>query len=122
MARTQGENGKNAKLKEKQKWSHEKFVPQLGNARKLRGMRGIYFIDPEDKEKETVKNARKKFETPMASAMPCKIRKNNKNCGNGETNIVKSKLVCILEASESSRLCVGKSLPTHHEDHIAGKG
>ena len=65
--------GKNAKLKEKQKWSHEK--PQLDNARKLRG---IYLIDPEDKEfKETIKNARKKLETPMASAMPCKISKNN---------------------------------------------
>ena len=37
--------GKNAKLKEKQKWSHEKL--HLDNARKLRG---IYFIDPEDKE------------------------------------------------------------------------
>ena len=49
--------GKNAKLKEKQKWSHEKL--HLDNARKLRG---IYFIDPEDKEfKETIKNARKKI-------------------------------------------------------------
>ena len=48
--------GKNAKLKEKQKWSEEKI--HLDNARKLRG---IYFIDPEDKEfKETIKNARKK--------------------------------------------------------------
>ena len=48
--------GKNAKLKEKQKWSEEKI--HLENARKLRG---IYFIDPEDKEfKETIKNARKK--------------------------------------------------------------
>ena len=37
--------GKNAKLKEKQKWSEEKI--HLDNARKLRG---IYFIDPEDKE------------------------------------------------------------------------
>ena len=37
--------GKHAKLKEKQKWSHEKL--HLENARKLRG---IYFIDPEDKE------------------------------------------------------------------------
>ena len=62
---------KNAKLKEKQKWSHEK--PRLKNARKLRG---IYFIDPEDKEfKETIQNARKKLETPMAPAMPCKISK-----------------------------------------------
>ena len=43
--------GKNAKLKEKQKWSHEKL--HLDNARKLRG---IYFIDPEDKEfKETLR-------------------------------------------------------------------
>ena len=49
--------GKNAKLKEKQKWSEEKL--HLDNARKLRG---IYFIDPEDKEfKETIKNARKKI-------------------------------------------------------------
>ena len=71
--------GENAKLKEKQKWSHEK--PPLDNARKLRG---IYFIDTEDKEfKETIKNARKKLETPVAPAMPCKIIKNSKNCGNG---------------------------------------
>ena len=63
--------GKNAKLKEKQKWSEEKI--HLDNARKLRG---IYFIDPEDKEfKETIKNARKKLETSVAPSMPCKIRK-----------------------------------------------
>ena len=71
--------GKNAQLKERQKWSHEK--PQLDNARKLRG---IYFIDLGDKEfKETIKNARKKLETPMAPDMPCKTSKNNQNCGNG---------------------------------------
>ena len=51
--------GKHAKLKEKQKWSNEKL--HLENGRKLRG---IYCIDPEDKEfKETIKNARKKLET-----------------------------------------------------------
>ena len=67
--------GQNAKLKEKQKWSHEK--PKLDNARKLRG---IYFTDPEDKDfKETIKNARKKLETSMVSAMPCKTSKKNKN-------------------------------------------
>ena len=94
--------GKNAKLKERQKWSHEK--PQLENARKLRG---IYFIDPEDKEfKETIKNARKKLETPVAPAMPCKISKNNQKCGSGASNKVKSKLACILEAGESTRDCV----------------
>ena len=67
---------KNAKLKEKQKWSEEKI--HLDNARKLRG---IYFIDPEDKEfKEIIKNARKKLETSVAPAMPFKIMQ---NCGSG---------------------------------------
>ena len=36
-------------------------------------------------------------------------------------NKVKSKLACILEASESTRLRMGESLPTHQEDHIAAK-
>ena len=117
VARTMGENGKHAKLKEKQKLSHEEF--HLDNARKLRG---IYFIDPEVKEfKETIKNARKKLESPIAPAMLCKIMK--KNCGNGEKSIkIKSKLACILEASESQRLRMEESLPNYHEDHIAGEG
>ena len=84
-------------------------------------MRGIYFIDPEDTEfKETIKNARKKLETPIAPAMPCKIIQ--KNCGSGGSNKTKTRLACILEASESTRLRMGESLPNHHEDHIAGKG
>ena len=28
----------------------------------------------------------------------------------------------LLEASESTRLRMGESLPNHHEDHISGKG
>ena len=93
--------GRNAKMKERQKWSHEN--PQLDNARKLRG---IYFVDPEDKEfKESIKNARKKLETPMAPAMPCKTSKNSQNwVTRGKSNEIKSKLACILEASESTRL------------------
>ena len=107
--------GKHARLKEKQKWSNEKL--HLENARKLRG---IYFIDPEDKEfKETIKNARKKLETSVAPAMPCKIMK---NCGSGGSNKVKTRLACILEADESTRLRIGKSIPNYHEGHIAGKG
>ena len=55
--------GKNAKLKEKQKWSNGKL--HLENARKLRG---IYFIDLEDTEfKETIKNAREKLENISGS-------------------------------------------------------
>ena len=82
-------------------------------------MRGIYFIDPEDKEfKETIKNARKKLETSVAPAMPAKFE----NCGNGASNKIKTKLACILEADESTRLRMGNSIPHHREDHIAGKG
>ena len=63
--------GKHAKLKEKQKWSEERI--HLENDRKLRG---IYFIDPEDTEfMETIKIARKKLETSVVPAMPCKIAK-----------------------------------------------
>ena len=66
--------GKHAKLKEKQKWSNGKF--HLENARKLRG---IYFINPEDREfKETIKNARKKLETSVADW--CIQQKQNKTC------------------------------------------
>ena len=80
--------GRNAKLKEKQKWSNEK--PKLDNARRLRG---IYFIDPEDTEfKETIKDARKKLETPMAPTVPCKTSKKNKNGEiRGKTGDFKSK-------------------------------
>ena len=89
--------GKHAKLKEKQKWSNEKL--HLENARK---------------------HARKNLEKPVAPVMPCKIMK--KNCGNGASNKIKTRLACILEASESTRLRMGESLPNHHEDHITGKG
>ena len=111
--------GRNAKLKERQKWSNEN--PKLDNARRLRG---IYFIDPEDKEfKETIENARKKLETPMAPAMPCKTSKKSKHGETrGKTNDFKSKFACILEASESTRLRMEESLPNYHEDHIAAKG
>ena len=131
---------KHAKLKEKHKLSHEK--PKLDNARKLRG---IYFIDPEDMEykeitqlakrkletpmapampcKTTIKNARKNLETPTAPAMPCKASKKGKHgATRGKSNEIKSKLACVLEASESTRLRMEESLPNHHEDHIAGKG
>ena len=105
--------GRNAKLKERHKWSDE--GPKLDNARRLRG---IYFIDPEDTEfKETIKNALKNLETSIALAMPCKIMK--KNCGSGASNKIITRLACILE--ESTRMRMEDSPPNHHEDHIAGK-
>ena len=54
----------------------------------------------------------------MAPAMPCKIMK---NCGNDGSNKIKTKLVCILEADESTRMRMGNSIPHYHQDHIAGK-
>ena len=109
--------GRNAELKEKHKWSNDQ--PKLDNARRLRGN---YFIDPEDKEfKETIKNARKKLETSVAPAMPCKTSKKCKHGQTrGKTNLKKTKLACILEASESTRLRVEESLPNYQENHIAG--
>ena len=102
MARNLENNGKKRQAEGKAKWSHEKL--HLENARKLRG---IYFIDPEDKEfKETIKNARKKLETSVAPAMPCKIMK--KICGSSGSNKIKTKLACILEADESTRLRMGR--------------
>ena len=59
----------------------------------------------------------------MAPAMPCQTSKKNKHGETrGKTNEFKSKLACILEASESTRLRMEESLPNYHEDHIAGKG
>ena len=116
LARTVEVNGKECQAEGEAKWSKEKL--HLDNARKLRG---IYFIDPEDKEfKETIKNARKKLETSVAPAMSCKIMK--KNCGSCGSSKVRTKLACILEVDESTRMRMGNSIPSNHEDHIAGKG
>ena len=84
----------------------------------------ICFIDPEDKEfKETIKNDRKKLEAPEAPAVRCKMSKTCKHgVTRGTSNKIKSKLACVLEAGESTRLRMGESSPNHHEDHVAGKG
>ena len=58
----------------------------------------------------------------MAPAVPCKTSKNSQHgVTRGTSNEIKFKLACILEASESTRLRMGESLPNYHEDHIAGK-
>ena len=107
--------GKQAKLKEKQKWSEGKL--HLENARKLRG---IYFIDPEDTEfKESSRTRVRSWKHQSLLLCSCKIKK---NCGNDATNKIHTKLACILEADESTRMRMGNSIPHNHEDHIAGKG
>ena len=42
--------------------------------------------------------------------------------GSGASNTIQTKLSCILEADESTRMRMGNSIPHNHEDHIAGKG
>ena len=86
--------GKHIKLKEKPKWSEEKLHRE--NARKL-------FINHTE-FKETIKNARKKLDTSVAPAIPCKI---TKNCGNAASNKIQTKLACILEAEKSTRMRLG---------------
>ena len=99
MARALEINGKHAKLKEKQKWSNEKF--HLENVRKLRV---IHFIDPEGKEfKEPIKNARKKLETSVAPAMPCKIMK---NCGSDGSDKIKKQNLRVFWKLMNLRECV----------------
>ena len=69
--------------------------------------------------KETIRNARTKLDTPMAPAMPCKTSKNSQHgATRGKSNEIKSKLACIFEASESTRLRMEESLPNHHEDTV----
>ena len=99
--------GRNAKLREKQKWSIEK--PKLDNARRLRG---IYFIDPEDKEvKETIRNARKKLETPMAPAMPCKTcKKSKKGEIRSKTVMISNQNLPVSWKPVNPRECVWKNL------------
>ena len=59
----------------------------------------------------------------MAPALLCKTSKKSKHGETrSKTNDFKFKFACILEASESTRMRMGESLPNHHEDHMAGKG
>ena len=68
-------------------------------------------------------NARKKLETSMNPVMFCKTNKKSKyGETRDKTNEFKSKLACILEASESVRQRMEESVPNYHEDRIAGKG
>ena len=110
---------RNAELREKHKWAIEK--PKLDHARRLRG---IYFIEPEDKEfKETSRNARKQIGNANGSSHALQDMQEKQQWETrSKTNDFKSKFACILEASEPTRMRMGESLPNHHEDHIAGKG
>ena len=96
---------RNAELREKQKRSIEKRP--VDNARRLRG---IYFIDPEDKEiKETIRNARQKLETPMAPAVPCKTYKKSKNGETRARRMISNKNLRVSWKPSNPRECEWKN-------------
>ena len=98
---------RNAQLREKHKWSDEK--PKLDIARRLRG---IYFIDPEDKEfKEPLRLHERNWKHRWFP--PCLAR---------QARRTSMERACILEADESTRRRMEESLPKYHEDHNSGKG
>ena len=97
---------RNSKVKEKRNWASER--PKLENARKLRG---IYFIDPEDKEfAEIIKNARKKLEVQTAPAMPCKRTNSKHGATISKNDDHKSKFACIFLKQMNPRDCVWREL------------
>ena len=103
----------------KAKASHEK--PHLDKAPKLLG---IYSSTVRTwSSRNSLRMQEQKLGTQMAPAMRCKTCKKNKHVETrSKTDDFKSKLACILEAGESTRLRMGESLPIHHEDQIAGRG
>ena len=80
----------------------------------------ILLLTPWRRNSKTIKNARKKLETPVAPALLCKKNKNGET--RSKSNDFNSKFACVLEASESIRLRMEESLPTYHDDYVRGKG
>ena len=109
---------KNAKLKEKQKWSHEKL--HLDNARKLRGIFSLT-LRTRNSRRPSGKLARN-WKHQWLLLCFAKLIRTIRIAGLVHPTKIKTKLACILEASESTRLRMGESLPAHYEDHIAGRG
>ena len=77
-----------------------------------------------------IKNARRKLETPMAAAKPCKrpfsqasIRETGvSKTGQAKTSAAKTGFSCVAEAHESTRQRIESATKRIHEEHIAAKG
>ena len=105
---------RNSKIMEKN-WASER--PKLENARNLRG---VYFIDPEDTEFANIIKNECTEEIGSTDRSCCPLYGNGVTCV--QKDIHKSRLTCMLEADESTRLSMEGIEPRIHEDHIAGKG
>ena len=87
-------------------------------------MKGIYFMDPDDKEFEKTNQKRwEKSELPMEAAVACKLKTFwHREIVANPTKPKKTKHACIVEAGASTTKLVECTLPKDHEDHIAEKG
>ena len=54
--------------------------------------------------------------------MLCKVKKHQYRETCCESDTRRSKHACVVEAHESTRRRLGRTLPKDHEDRIAGKG
>ena len=107
--------GKHAMLKVKQKWSEVKSILKTQE-----NCVGSIPLTPR------IRNSWKPSRTRVRSwkhqsllLCPSKLRR---NYGSGVSNKIQTKLGCILEADESTRMRMGNSILHLHDDHIAGRG
>ena len=69
--------------------------------------------------KDTMKNARKKVDVPMESAMPREVRNfwhGESRCEKKKNSTRRSRYARIVEAHEYTRTPIGKIEPRDHED------
>ena len=67
-------------------------------------------------------NARRKLETPMPAAMPCKTPVDCLGETCRSTVKSKTKYACIVDADETMRIRLEGVPHRYHEDHISAKG
>ena len=107
--------GKNAKLKERQKWSNEQL--HLENAWKLRGS-----ISLTQRTRNSKKPSRMHVRIWQHNCSCCALPNYEEEFWEWCTQQNQNK-TCVHSGSWwIYKTAYGRSLPTHHEDHIAGKG
>ena len=69
-----------------------------------------------------MKAARRKLEVPMEAAMPCKIPIKSSGKIHRNTEKLKTKYACIVDADESTRPRLEGAGHKPHQDHVTEKG
>ena len=71
---------------------------------------------------ETIKNARKKLETPVSPLCLARFARSTRIVGVVHPIKSKQNLRVFWKLANLQGLRMGESLPIHHDDHFAGKG